>query len=66
MLLRRTFEIDILDGAKSHGPLRVVATIADMREAHRILERLGVPSDAPQAARARDPTYFDDEQHASP
>lgn len=54
LLLRRTFDIDILDCAKCHGRLRVVATIADMREARRILERLGVPSDAPQAARARD------------
>ena len=65
-LLRRTFDIDILDCAKCHGRLRVVATIADMRAARRILERLGVPSDAPQAARARDPTYLDDEQHTSP
>ena len=65
-LLRRTFDIDILDCAKCHGRLRVVATIADVRDARRILERLGVPSDAPQAARARDPTYLDDEQHASP
>lgn len=37
----------------------------EMREARRILERLGVPSDAQQAARARDPTHLDDEQHAS-
>jgi hypothetical protein len=65
LLLRRTFDIDILDCAKCHGRLRVVATIADTREARRILERLGVPSDAPQAARARDPTYLNDEQHAS-
>jgi hypothetical protein len=65
LLLRRTFDIDILDCAKCHGRLRVVATIAEVRDARRILERLGVPSDAPQAARARDPTYLDDEQHAS-
>ena len=59
-LLRHTFDIDTLDCTKCHGRLRSVATIADMHEAHRILERLGVPSDAPQAARARDPTYLDD------
>jgi hypothetical protein len=65
LLLRRTFDIDILDCAKCRGRLRVVATIADTREARRILERLGVPSDAPQAARARDPTDVD-ELHTSP
>jgi hypothetical protein len=65
MLLRRTFDIDILDCAKCHGRLRVIAAIADVRGARRILERLGVPSAAPQAARARDPTHLDDEEHAS-
>ncbi len=64
-LLRRTFDIDILDCAKCHGRLRVVAAIVDVRDARRILERLGVPSAAPQAARARDPTHLDDEEHAS-
>ena len=61
-LLRRTFDIDILDCAKCHGRLRVVAAIVDVRDARRILERLGVPSAAPQAARARDPTHLEDEQ----
>ena len=65
MLLRRTFDIDILDCAKCHGRLRVIAAIADVRGARRILERLGVPSAAPEAARARDPTHLDDEEHAS-
>jgi hypothetical protein len=64
-LLRRTFDIDILDCAKCHGRLRVVAAIVDVRDARRILERLGVPSAGPQAARARDPTHLDDEEHAS-
>ena len=64
-LLRRTFDIDILDCAKCHGRVRVVAAIVDVRHARRILERLGVPSATPQAARARDPTHLDDEEHAS-
>ena len=64
-LLRRTFDIDILDCAKCHGRLRIVAAIADVRDAGRILERLAVPSEAQQAARARDPTDLDDEDHAS-
>jgi hypothetical protein len=65
-LLRRTFDIDILDCAKCHGRLRVVAAIADVRDARRILERLGVPWEPPQAPRARDPTHLDDEEQASP
>lgn len=65
LLLRRTFDIDILDCAKCHGSVRVVAAIVDVRDARRILERLGVPSATPQAAHARDPTQLDDEEHAS-
>ena len=65
-LLRRTFDIDILDCAKCHGRFRVVAAIVDVNDAHRILERLGVLSEAAQAARARDPTNLEDEEHASP
>lgn len=52
--------------SRPRGTYGAVATIADVREARRILERLGVPSDAPEAARAREPTYLDDEQQASP
>jgi hypothetical protein len=65
LLLRRTFDIDILDCAKCRGRVRVVAAIVDVRDARRILERLGIPSEAPHAARARDPTHLDDEEHAS-
>lgn len=63
-LLRRTFDIDTLDCAKCHGRQQVVAAIVDVRDARRILERLGVPSEAQRAARARDPTHLDDEDHA--
>jgi hypothetical protein len=65
LLLRRTFDIDILDCAKCHGRLRVIAAIVDVRATRSILERLGIPSAAPQAARARDPTHLDYEEHAS-
>jgi hypothetical protein len=61
LLLRRTFDVDIFDCAKCHGCLRVIATIADVRAARRILERLGIPSEVDRPARARDPTFLDEE-----
>lgn len=65
LLLRRTFDVDIFDCAKCHGRLRVIATIADVRDARRILERLGIPPAVERPARARDPTHLDDEELAS-
>jgi hypothetical protein len=58
-LLRRTFATDVEQCPKCLGRLRVIQTITEPAVAHAILDRLGMPSDAPIAARARDPT--DDE-----
>jgi hypothetical protein len=55
-LLRRTFAVDVMVCAKCHGRLRVIQTITEPSVASAILERLGLPTDAPRTARARDPT----------
>jgi hypothetical protein len=55
-LLRRTFAVDVQECPKCHGRLRLVAAIVDPSVARAILSNLGMPTSAPAAARARDPT----------
>jgi len=55
-LLRRSFSVDVLECPKCHGRLRMIAVITEREPARRILEHLGLPTDPPTLARARDPT----------
>jgi hypothetical protein len=55
-LLRRSFEVDVLQCPKCQGRLRVLAVITERDPVRRILAHLGRPTDAPPLARARDPT----------
>jgi hypothetical protein len=55
-LLRRSLSIDVLECPKCHGRLRVLAVITEREPVARILARLGMPTEAPPLARARDPT----------
>jgi hypothetical protein len=55
-LLRRSFEVDVLQCPKCQGRLRVLAVITEREAVQRILGHLGVPADTPLPARARDPT----------
>ncbi|MGO9838521.1 MAG: hypothetical protein ACLP1X_30435, partial [Polyangiaceae bacterium] len=64
-LLRRSFTVDVLECPKWHGRLRVLAVITERDTVGRILAHLGVPTDAPPVARARDPTD-DDRDDAEP
>jgi hypothetical protein len=64
-LLRRTFDVDILDCVKCHGRLQLVAVITATSAVRSILERLDLFSPPPQPARARDPTLFDDDSAPS-
>jgi hypothetical protein len=59
ILLRRTFDVDVLECAKCHGRLRVLGAIEDPVAARAILERLGFPTEAPAQVRARDPSLLD-------
>ena len=58
-LLRRTFDVDVLVCPTCSGRLRVLGAVTDAAEARELLERLGLPADAPTTARARDPTADD-------
>jgi len=59
-LLRRTYATDVLSCPRCHEPMRVLAAITAPDVVRQILECLGIAAVAPQAARARDPTW--DEQ----
>jgi len=55
-LLRRSFDVDVLRCAACGGRLRVLGEVTEPSLVRLVLETLGLPSDAPRAARARDPT----------
>jgi hypothetical protein len=55
-LLRRSFEVDVLSCPSCGGRLRVLGEITEPRMVGLVLDSLGMPSEAPRAARARDPT----------
>jgi len=55
-LLRRSLDVDVLKCPKRDGRLRVIAAITERASVARILAHIGVPTEAPAVARARDPT----------
>ena len=55
-LLRRTFAVDVLACPTCGGRLRVLGEVTEPAMVRLALESLGVPTDAPRVARARDPT----------
>lgn len=54
-LLRKVFALDVLECPKCAGRLEVIAYIAEAAVAKRILDHLGMDSQAPPLARARAP-----------
>jgi hypothetical protein len=55
-LLRRSLEVDVLECPKCRGRLRVLAVITEREPVVRILGHVGMATDVPPIARARDPT----------
>ncbi len=55
-LLRRSFDVDVMQCPRCQGRLRVLAVITEREPIQRILAHLAIPIDAPPPARARDPT----------
>jgi len=55
-LLRRSMGVDVLECPKCQGRLRVLAVITERQPVQRILSHLGMETEAPLLARARDPT----------
>jgi uncharacterized protein YbaR (Trm112 family) len=65
-LLRRSLDVDVLVCPTCDGRLRVLAAVTERASVTRLLAHLGVPTEAPPVARARDPTddVMDDEASA--
>lgn len=57
-LMRRTFDVDVLECLRCKGRLRVLAVIDDRDQAAQILDELSIPR-SPPPARARDPRPSD-------
>jgi hypothetical protein len=55
-LLRRSFDVDVLRCAKCGEGLHLLGEITDPAMIRLVLEGVGIPSEAPRPARARDPT----------
>lgn len=55
-LLRRSFDLDVLECPTCHGPLRVLGEVTEPTMVKLVLECLAMPTEAPRAAKARDPT----------
>jgi len=60
-LLRRSFDVDVLRCAGCGGRLRVLSEVTEPALVGLVLDSLGMPSEAPRTARARDPTDLLDE-----
>ena len=58
LLMRRTFDVDVLECPKCTGKLRILALVDDLTIAAQILDELNIPR-APPPKRARDPTTLD-------
>jgi len=55
-LLRRSLDVDVLKCPTYGGRLRILAAVTERDSVTRVLAHLGVPTEAPAVARARDPT----------
>jgi len=55
-LLRRSFQVDVLECPACRGRLRVLGEVTEPGRVKLVLESLRMPADAPRVARARDPT----------
>jgi hypothetical protein len=56
-LMRRTLAVDVLECPSCGGRLRICGDITEPDLVRLALERLGLPTEAPPTARARDPTH---------
>jgi hypothetical protein len=61
-LLRRSLSVDVLECPTCHGRLRLVAVITEREPVQRILAHLGLPTEPPPLAHARDPTDVEDDE----
>ena len=61
-LLRRTFSVDVLSCTKCGGRLRVMGMVDEPWFVSQLLSEFDIPTEAPRAARARDPTTLEGDE----
>jgi hypothetical protein len=59
VLLRRVFLVDVLECPKCKGRMQIVAAVTAAASVRRVLEHLGLPSEAPRPRPARSPPQLD-------
>jgi len=59
LLLKRVFMTDALTCPKCHGRMKILAAITKPDAIRKILDHLGIPSEAPRRAAARPPPQAD-------
>ena len=64
-LLGRSFCLDVLERPKCKGRLRVLAVLTERDPISRMLAHVGMPTQAPPLARARDPSEALDDDEAT-
>jgi hypothetical protein len=57
-LLKRTFDIDVLECAKCHGPMKLIALVLDLQSAARYFAKIGERVDVPARSKSRGPPYW--------
>jgi hypothetical protein len=57
-LMKRAFEIDVLQCPQCQGRLKLKALVIEAHNIERLLRHLGEPLEPPKRAPARDPPYF--------
>lgn len=57
-LLKRTFDIDVLECPKCHGRMKLIALVLDLQSAARYLAKIGERVDVPGRSKSRGPPYW--------
>jgi hypothetical protein len=57
-LLKRTFDIDVLECPNCHGRMKLLAMITAGKSIERYLAKLGEPTDVPGRSPSRGPPYW--------
>jgi hypothetical protein len=57
-LLKRTFDIDVLDCPNCHGHMKLLAMITESKSVERYLVKLGEPTKVPGRSPSRGPPYW--------
>ena len=58
-LMKRVFEIDVLECPVCQGPMKIIAEITQRDVIRRFLAALDLPTEAPRVQRARPPPQLD-------